>query len=286
MSQTVNENYPKHNLTDEQLKEFALQQLKQNEVKTSGFPTEFIELPSKGKAYPENHPLASGRIEMKYMTAREEDILTSTNLIEQGIVLDKLMDSMIVSPVKVGDLVIGDKNAVMVAARVLGYGKNYDVVVTCPKCGKKSNMSIDLTQLPTTSIPEETEMVTSGVFEFTLPSSQRTVHFKLMTGAEDDKITKDLNAFKKKNPNSVVNEVTTRLKSTIVAVDGNSDAKFVSNFVDNELFAMDARALRSYIASITPDIKFEFDFQCEHDSTHEAEALGFDLDANFFWPKS
>ena len=121
---TVNTNYPKGNfeMSDEQVKELAIQNMQRQEVKSSGFPTEIVSLPSQGKAYPPDNPLSSGTIEMKYMTAREEDILTSQNLIRQGVVLDKLMQSLIVSPIKFNDLLIGDKNAIMIAARILGYG--------------------------------------------------------------------------------------------------------------------------------------------------------------------
>ena len=92
------------------------------------FPTEMVELPSKGYFYSEGHPLSSGRVEIKYMTAREEDILTSQNLIKQGTVIDKLLEALVVDKsIKMDDMLIGDKNAIMVAARILGYGKNYDI---------------------------------------------------------------------------------------------------------------------------------------------------------------
>ena len=95
---TVNENYPKQpagNVSDLQLKAMAIQQYetdKQEQPSSTGghkFPTEIIELPSKGLFYPKDNPLSSGKIEMKYMTAREEDILTTPSLIKQGVVLDR-----------------------------------------------------------------------------------------------------------------------------------------------------------------------------------------------------
>ncbi len=152
---TVNDNYPKNNateLTDEQLKELALQNYKQQEVYKNKFPTEVISLPSKGILYDATSPLASGQIEMKYMTAREEDILTSANLIKQGIVLDKLFQSMIISTVNYNDIIIGDKNAIMIAARILGYGKDYECSVTCPMCERGSPHTIDLTSVPTKEV--------------------------------------------------------------------------------------------------------------------------------------
>ena len=287
---TVNDNYPKKEnfeMSDEQVKQLAIQNMQRQEVKNSGFPTEIISLPSKGLVYPEGNPLHEGKIEMKYMTAREEDILTSQNLIKQGIVLDRLMQSMIVSPIKFEDLVIGDKNAIMVAARILGYGKEYQIDVDCPKCGTKNRVSVDLTQLPEYNIPEDAKMIAPGIFEFELPQSKRIINFRLLSTGDDRKITKDLEAAKKNNKfnGGVDRELTTRLKNIIVSVDGDADKRYIDSFVDNELFAMDSRALRTYVKTVTPDVKFEVEFQCT-ECGHDQEALAFSLDTNFFWPKS
>jgi len=286
---TVNDNYPKSNseISDTQLKELALQHAQQQEIKRTGFPTEIVSLPSQGKVYSESNPLSSGTVEMKYMTAREEDILTSANLIRQGIVLEKLMQSMIVSPMQFEDLIIGDKNAIMIAARVLGYGKEYTISVECPNCGEKEKVHIDLTTLPTTNIPEDATMVSPGVFEFELPQSKRTIWFKLLTIRDDKRISKELETLKKTNKtNGIDRELTTRLKNLIVSVDGNADKQYIANFVDNELFAMDSRALRTYIRSVTPDVQFAAtNFICGNCS-HEEEALAFTIDTNFFWPKA
>lgn len=285
--QTVNDNYPKKSeMSDEDLKQLALQQYQSDEIKKSNFPTEIISLPSRGVLYPESSLLHEGKIEMKYMTAREEDILTSPNLIKQGIVLDKLMQSLIVSPIKYNDLVIGDKNAIMIAARILGYGKEYQVDVTCPKCSEKTTVNVDLTTLPDQPVSESATMVAPNLFEFTLPNSKRTVLFSLPTHGTEKKIEYELEALKKNQKKDSVNkELTTRLKNLIKSVDGNADERFVAQFVENELFAMDSKALRSYIKEISPDQKMQIDFVCDHCS-HEEEALAFNIDTNFFWPKS
>ena len=286
---TVNDNYPKNNveLSDAEIKQLAIQNMQRQEVRNTGFPTEIITLPSKGLVYPEGNPLSEGEIEMKYMTAREEDILTSQNLIRQGIVLDKLMQSMIVTPINYDSLVIGDKNAIMVAARILGYGKQYEVEIECPNCNVKNKVDVDLSTLPEQNIPESAVMISPGVFEFTLPQTQRVIHFKLLSIGDDKRITKDLEASKKSNKltGGIDRELTTRLKNSVVSVDGNADRKYIDSFIDNELFAMDSRALRAYMRTITPDIKFEVPFICT-ECGHEEEALGFTIDTNFFWPKS
>ena len=108
------------------------------------FPTETVELPSKGLLYPEGSPLASGKVEIKYMTAKEEDILSNQNFITKGIVLDKLLESLTLGKFDIKDLITGDKNAILIAARILAYGKDYEVEVSCPKCGEKSSHTIDL----------------------------------------------------------------------------------------------------------------------------------------------
>ena len=137
-----------HTVSDADLKAQLLSQHKQTDVKKTNFPTEIVPLPSKGYIYAPDNVLASGVIEMKYMTAREEDILTSQNLIKQGVVLDKLFESLIVTPINYNDLYVGDKNAIMVAARILGYGKDYVVEVDDPfSPGTKQKVTIDLTQI-------------------------------------------------------------------------------------------------------------------------------------------
>ena len=284
---TVNTNYPKGNfeMSDEQVKELAIQNMQRQEVKSSGFPTEMVSLPSQGKAYPPDNPLSSGTIEMKYMTAREEDILTSQNLIRQGVVLDKLMQSLIVSPINFNDLVIGDKNAIMIAARILGYGKAYESAIECPMCGANNKIEVDLTTLPESNIPEDAKTISPGIFEYVLPQSKRTIHFRLLSIGDDKRISKELEASKKSNKDGIDRELTTRLKNLIVSVDGNTDKKDISHFVDNELFAIDSRAFRTYMKSVSPDTKFEIDFTCT-DCGGDREALSFNIDTNFFWPKS
>lgn len=286
MSTKVTDSYPGQGLSDQQLKELALQRFKQDEVKAFNFPTEVIDLPSKGIVYPEGNPLAGGKIEMKYMTAKEEDILTSANLIRQGVVLDKLFQSLIVSPIKYNDLITGDKNAIMVAARILGYGKDYEVECTCPNCQEKSKVLIDLGTIPDKPISEEVEIVSPNNFKFLLPVSKRTVTFKLLTHGDERKIDYALEAFNKKaGKDKVSPELSTRLKHIITSVDGNPEQSYIDHFVDNELFAQDSKALRAYVKSIAPDVELKFNFDCDK-CGHTQEGMDIPIDVNFFWPKS
>jgi len=175
------------------------------------FPTEIVELPSKGLLYPEGHPLAEGKVEMKYMTAREEDILTNQNYIRQGIVIDKLLQSMLITKFDYNDLLIGDKDAIMVAARVLGYGKDYSFSYYPDSSDSEEKVTVDLTHVKEKFLEEE-NIITKGKneFSFILPNTQNEITFKLLTHGDDGEIEKEIQGLKKIDPKSNF-EVTTRL---------------------------------------------------------------------------
>ena len=234
-------------------------------------PTEIVELPSQGLIYPESSPLSSGKIEMKYMTAREEDILTNQNYISKGTVLDELVKSLIVSDIDYEDLIIGDKNAVLVAARVLGYGKDYKFTWG----GEEYN--IDLTAIE--DKPLNTSLFKKGIneFKFTIPSSGDNITFKLLTGKDEKKINAELEGLKKINKNSSA-ELSTRLKYIITSINGNQDQKDIREFVDNYFLARDSRALREYIKEVQPDVDLTF----FPDGSNEKVSIPIGL--NFFWP--
>ena len=215
-------------------------------------PTEMVELPSKGLVYPETSPLSSGKIEMKYMTAREEDILTNQAYIQKGTVLDELIKSLIVTPdVKYEDLIVGDKNALLVAARVLGYGKDYSFTYG------GEEQTVDLSTIENKPLLEH--LFTKGLNEldYTLPSTGTKITFKLLTGADEKKINAELEGLKKINKNSSP-ELSTRLKYMITSVEGNTEQKTIREFVDNSFLARDSRAFREYIKEVQPDVDLTF----------------------------
>ena len=247
------------------------------------FPTEFIDLPSKGWFYPENHPLAAGQVELKYMTAREEDILTSSNLIKKGIVIDTLINSLLVTDVTYDDLLVGDKNAIMIASRILGYGKDYDIDMTCPKCGEINKLSIDLTMLNNKEIDFDKFEKGKNEFEFELPLSKTLVTYQLMSGASEKKLDQELKGLAKfVNKKGPGKELTTRLKHQIIAIDGNREKKDIREFVDNDLYAQDSLALRTEMRKQAPDVATEMNFEC--DSCGHTEIVDMPIDVNFFWP--
>lgn len=245
------------------------------------YPTEVIDLPSKGLFYPEGSPLRAGQIELKYMTAKEEDILTSTNLIQKGIVLDKLMDSLIVTKgVKSADLLIGDLNAVMVASRILGYGKDYKITVSCPACNREVEQNVDLTQFGVENEPNEN---ISKEFVVTLPISKAEVKLKLLKRSDELAIEKEVALLKKTN-SGIESDSTARLRAIIVAVNGDSSSGTIWSFVENML-VRDARYLREEYRKHVPDINFRFEVECDcatDDVTKKTMRLPIGI--NFFWP--
>jgi len=291
MSQKVNDDYPgKAPMSDKQLKDIATAQYvskaTESDTTTHKFPTEIVELPSKGLLYPAESSLSSGKLEMKYMTAKEEDILTTQSYIKQGVVLDKLFRSLIVGngegkPVNYNELLIGDKNAVMIAARVLGYGKEYTCKVTTPS-GDQQDATIDLTSFDDKPLDES--LYTKGMnnFEFLLPASQRKVTFKILNHKDNAAVDLELKSVKKIKDGYGSKELTTRLIHAITSLDGDDDRGKIRSFVKNELLAIDSRALRDNMRKMGPDV--DLTVEIIDQETGEPFEITLPITANFFWP--
>ena len=234
-------------------------------------PTEIVELPSKGLIYPKDNPLSSGQIEMKYMTAKEEDILANQNYIANGTVIDKLLKSLIMSKVNYNDLCIGDKNAIMIAARILGYGAKYQFKLN------GEDEEVDLSKIDNKKIDEKFFKQGVNEFPFTLPQSGNKVTFKIMTHKDEQKINREIEGLQKVNKDANPT-VSTRLKFQILSVNGDSDPPTIRSFVDKALLAQDSRALRKYISEIQPDIDLTFFPR----GTKESRTIPIGLE--FFWP--
>ena len=241
------------------------------------FPSEVIDLPSKGNLYSEGHPCKDGKIEIKYMTAKEEDILTSQNLIKKGLVIDRLLDSLILtSGVKCEDLVLGDKNAVMVAARVLAYGPEYTCEITTPS-GETAEQTFNLADCPFKEIDEN---ITENSFEFQLPISKQKVKYSVLTGKDEKLIEKDLEASKKIGT-GVSPELTTRLRYIIKEVDGDNSQSVINNTAVNML-ARDSMALREELTRVSPDIEMTQEIEIGGESVK----VEIPMTVGFFWPKA
>ena len=239
------------------------------------FPSEKVTLPSKGLLYPKESPLSKGVIEMKYMTAREEDVLTNQSLIQKGTVIDELLKSLIITKgVDYNDLLVGDKNAIMVAARVLGYGANYSFNYA------NEEHTIDLTTIEDKLMDESLVVDGKNEFHFTLPSSKVEVTFKLLTHGDERKLSNELKGLKKLNKNSS-SDVSTRMKHMITSVNGDVEIKTIREFVDNSLLARDARELRNYASKIQPDVDLSFDYE---DVRGDLKKVDLPIEVGFFWP--
>jgi hypothetical protein len=242
------------------------------------FPTEIVELPSKGLIYPKDNPLSSGKIEMKYMTAREEDILTNQNYIAKGIVLDKLLESLIVSKINYNDIIIGDKNALLIASRVLGYGKEYKFRAYSNITNQIEDFIVDLTELKDKNLnPKDLKEEGVNEFDFTLPHSKTDITYKLITHSDDKAIDKEIEGLRKIKKDSNP-ELTTRLKHTITSINGDREKKTIREFIDNYLLAKDSRALREEIRRVSPDVDLKYVGE------DAEEGINIPINLNFFWP--
>jgi hypothetical protein len=233
------------------------------------FPTEVVELPSKGLIYPQDHILRSGKVEMKYMTAKEEDILSNQNFIEKGIVLDKLLESLTLGKFDIKDLHAGDKNAIFVAARILGYGKDYEFVY------KNKKYNVDLSKIENKNF-DNSVVDENGHGTFTLPQTENIIKFKFLNEKDGNKIEEEIKGFEKINKDNS-RSITTKLIHTIVSINGDSDKTSIRGFVENQLLASDSRSLRKYINDVSPDVNLVF-------TTESGEEAALPIGLAFFWP--
>jgi len=234
-------------------------------------PTEEIKLPSKGLVYPSENPLSKGVIEMKYMTAKEEDILLNSNYIKTGVAIDKLLKALIVTPIDYNDLIVGDKNAIMVAARILGYGSEYSFEYD----GEEH--TIDLTQLDSKPLDESLFTPGTNEFSYTFPFSKTEITFKLLQHRDETNIQRELDGLKKINKDDSP-ELSTRLKYMITSVAGTRETKTIREFVDKHLLARDAKSLRAHIKKFQPDVDLTFF------PSGATDRISIPIGIKFFWP--
>ena len=219
-------------------------------------PTEFVELPSRGQFYPQDHPYhMQEAVEIKFMTAKDEDILSSAVLIEKGLVVDRLLESIIIGPVDPLTLLIGDRSAIMIAARISSYGADYKATVNCPMCATSVNYTFDLKSSNT--------------------SGQCFDNKFLEDDDDDDEAEKSLSEFEDENM------VTATLSSIVVSVNGNTDSSAVEGFIDN-MPAADSKFIRTLYPELAPNIDLKQEFICEN-CAHKTD-LEVPLTAEFFWP--
>ena len=251
------------------------------ENKKYDFPTEVITLPSQGKCYPKEHPLSSGEIEIKYMTAREEEILASQNLIKKGVVLDKLFESIIADKtLNIDDIVIGDKNAIVLATRILGYGPEYKVQVP-NEFDENEEITIDLSKVQTKEI-DLSKLNRNNSYDFVTPSGKNVLKFKLLTHGDEKKIDADIKALDRLNRGGVSQQLTTRYRYMITSVDGKEDTKSIVDFINNKFLSRDTRAFRNHLLELQPDMDMVFEY--DNPISGEKESIPIPMGIGFFYP--
>ena len=235
------------------------------------FPTEEIDLPSKGLIYDPKNPLSKGTVEMRYMTAKHEDILTNQSYIQKGTVLDKLLKALIVDKdVSLDDSIVGDKNALLIASRILGYGKDYQVTI------EGNEYTLDMSTLEHKEIDFSKLEKGKNEFNYTLPSSEILITYQLLTGKLEKSIEREIAGLKKLNK-EVSPELTTRLKHMVTSVDGSEEKKDIRDFVDNHLLARDSRSFREHVKSTQPDVNLSYILD-------NGKEVIVPIGLSFFWP--
>ena len=243
-------------------------------------PTEFVALPSAGKLYPPDHPLyLRDEVEIRFMTAKHEDILSSQSLIQRGVVLDRLLESLLIDDIDVSALLPGDRNAIFLASRITAYGSNYPSTITCPQCGAKSDTEIDLNTFTVTTIPEEVELTENGTFLLALAGTGVDVEIRSLNVKDRQFLAKNSEA-KRKN-NLPETSRTDFLKMVLASVNGETSRTKINSFIDM-LPARDSLQIRKAYSSVSPDINSKQDYHCP--SCGETTALEVPLGLSFFWP--
>jgi hypothetical protein len=244
-------------------------------------PTEMIDLPSKGLVYPKENPLSAGQVEMKYMTAREEDILTNVNLLRQGLAIEKMLKSLIKTEVKYEDLTLGDRNALLVAARILAYGKDYNLKYANPNTGQEEVIVVDLQKLGYKNV-DLSLFSNNNEVSYELPFTKNTVTFKILTIDDDKRIDDEAKGIKKALGQDA--GISLRLKYQLTSINGDRSTKTIRDFIDSgALLSRDSNPLRQFISSVTPDIEMKTTVSLADGTETEIDVP---MTAEFFFPGS
>jgi len=259
-------------------------QTQQDLKKELGFeiPVETVPLPSTGKIYPQNSPLyLQETLDISGMTAREEDILTSTALIKKGKVITRLIQSCLVDKsIDVDNMIAGDRNALMIAIRITGYGSDYRVDMTCPECDAKSKPEFNLANLPIKPLSIEPNALGMNLFDYRLPMTEKVVTFKYLNGHDESEIN-IINERKKKQGFNVESSITDKLLHSIVAIDGDDNKAKINQFI-RYMPARDSLALRRHMDKNEPGVEMVAEFTCN--ACGNVEETGLPLGPSFFWP--
>ena len=259
------------------------QQAPQTPPRSYDVPVEVVTLPSQGLVYTLDNMLANERqIEIKSMTANEENLLTSQALIKNGTVLSKLLEACILNrTIDASSMITGDRNAILIALRITGYGAKYAVRITCSECDEEYEKEFNLSELTLKPLGTKPLQQNVNLFEFILPNSGRTVHFKLLTGQDEQELSETAKMRKKATRSQIDHGVTDRLMQSVVSLGGEQDPAKIATAIKN-MPAMDSRSLRKYIDSVEPGVNMKQFSKCSH--CGDLSEVQVPMGLTFFWP--
>jgi len=243
-------------------------------------PTQVIPLPSKGLIYAKDNPLSSGTIEMMFGGAAQEDILANDSFKEEGTTMTRLIKSLIVSKINYDDIIVGDKNAIFVASRILMFGKYYDLNYLLPGEYKPKQIKVDLTTIKDKSFNESSIQPGKNEFEFVLPITGVNITYKLLTHKDEESIATEIAAMKKHYNEENTKEASIHWYHKIVAVNGDRSTAAIRDFVNNGLITMDSVELGKNMYENSPGIDFKFDYILENGEV--LEGLPLPINTTFF----
>ena len=246
-------------------------------------PVADVPLPSGGIIYPKDTPLHMAEtITIRAMTAMDEDILVSQSYAKKGTNITELIKACVMDKkINVRDMISGDRNAIMVALRITGYGSEYIVEVSCPKCDNKQEVTFDLANMPIKKLEIEPTNVGENAFDVILPVSGKQAQVRFLNGADEEDIMVTMDRKKKKGFEQT-DLITSRLLYSIVSIDGKVDKMEISRHI-RTMPAGDSHFIRKFLNKNEPSIELKGDFECK--SCDTLEVIDLPITAEFFWPR-
>ena len=238
-------------------------------------PYDILELPSQGLLYPNK----KNSVKVEYLTAMDENVLVSPNIMNSGRVLDVLLERKVKDlgfPVE--ELLDGDRVALLLFLRSTSFGEEFKQGVL-NKNGDVVEGTINLSELKQKKLtikPDE-----NNEFDFELPKSKKKIKFRFLNG-KDEKDIDDKDEFMKKRFETDISfALTLKLEKLIMEIDGNRDKIYVSNFIKT-MSILDSRTLTKYVRENEPGIDFETKARIQGG---ESVDTFLRLNKSFFWPE-
>lgn len=239
-------------------------------------PYDILELPSQGILYSNK----KSSVKVEYLTALDETILTSPNIIANNKVIDTLLERKIKD---LGfdhlDLIEGDRTAIIIFLRTTGFGEEYKQLVYNPEKTEYEEGTINLSELSHKKLtvnPDE-----NGLFDYELPLSKKRIKFKFTTGRDSKYIDEQDNILMKRNNNDISTRLLLKLERQVMSIDGETDKIKISNIL-KKIKIMDSRALRKYIEELEPGINMNVNARIQGGGS---VTTFLTFNRSFFWPE-